>query len=149
MRIQPVRTEAQYDSAVERIAQLMGAEPGTEASDELEILATLVDAYEAKRFPMDTPDPVAIIRFQMEHQGLNRKDLEPMIGSRARVSEVLANKRNLTLPMIRRLHLGLRIPVDLLIGLPHPVDSRRVRRTAGRFQSTRPLDVPSVASVTP
>jgi HTH-type transcriptional regulator/antitoxin HigA len=150
MRIQPVRTETDYGSAVKRIAQLMGAEPGTEASDELEILATLVDAYEAKRFPMDTPDPVAIIRFQMEQQGLNRKDLEPMIGSRARVSEVLSRKRNLTLPMIRRLHLGLRIPVDLLIGEPHPVDSRRVRRrTAGRFQSTRLLDASSIASVTP
>jgi len=117
MQIQPIRTEAQYDAALARIAQLMGAKRGTNASDELEVLATLVEAFEAKRFPMDTPDPVAIIKFQMEQQGLTRKDLEPLIGSRARVSEVLTGKRNLTLPMIRRLHTGLGIPVDLLVGI--------------------------------
>jgi HTH-type transcriptional regulator/antitoxin HigA len=94
----------------------MGAEPGTTAADELDVLATLVDAYETKHFPMATPDPVTIIKFQMEQQGLTRKDLEPMIGSRGRVSEVLTGKRSLTLPMIRRLHAGLYIPVDLLIG---------------------------------
>ena len=116
MFIQPVRTEAEYDAAVARITQLMGAEPGTAAGDELDILATLVEAYEAKHFTVDTPDPVTIIKFQMEQQGLTRKDLEPMIGSRARVSEVLTGKRSLTLPMIRRLHAGLYIPVDLLIG---------------------------------
>jgi HTH-type transcriptional regulator/antitoxin HigA len=126
MRIQPVRTEADYDAAVGRIARLMGAEVGSGASDELEVLATLVDAYEARRFPMDTPDPVAILKFQMEQQGLARKDLEPMIGSRARVSEVLSGKRTLTLPMIRRLHAGLGIPVDLLVG-PMPGS----RRAAG------------------
>jgi HTH-type transcriptional regulator / antitoxin HigA len=117
MRIQPVRNEAEHDAALARIAQLMGAQRGTKASDELEVLATLVDAYEAKNFPMDTPDPVAIIQFQMEQQGLTRKDLEPLIGSRARVSEVLTGKRNLTLPMIRRLHANLGIPVDLLVGM--------------------------------
>jgi HTH-type transcriptional regulator/antitoxin HigA len=94
----------------------MGAALGTEASDELEVLVTLVDAYEAKHFPMNTPDPVTVIKFQMEQQGLSRKDLEPMIGSRARVSEILTGKRALTLPMIRRLHHGLSIPVDLLVG---------------------------------
>jgi HTH-type transcriptional regulator/antitoxin HigA len=128
MQIQPVRTEAQYDAALERIAQLMGAKRGTDASDELEVLATLVDAYEAKRFPMDTPDPVAIIKFQMEQQGLTRKDLEPLIGSRARVSEVLTGKRTLTLPMIRRLHAGLGIPVDLLVGIS-PVHSHVADRS--------------------
>lgn len=116
MRIQPIRTEEEHDKAVVRITQLMGAEPGTAAADELDVLATLVDAYETKHFPMATPDPVTIIKFQMEQQGLTRKDLEPMIGSRARVSEVLTGKRSLTLPMIRRLHAGLYIPVDLLIG---------------------------------
>jgi HTH-type transcriptional regulator/antitoxin HigA len=122
MRIQPVRTEAEHDAAVARITQLMGAERGTAAGDERDILATLVDAYEAMNFPIDTPDPVTIIKFQMEQQGLTRKDLEPMIGSRARVSEVLTGKRALTLPMIRRLHAGLYIPVDLLIGSsPVPV----------------------------
>ncbi len=127
MRIQPIRTEADHEVAVARIAQLMGAEPGTAPSDELEVLATLVDAYEAKRFPINTPDPVTVIRFQMEQQGLSRRDLEPMIGSRARVSEILTGKRALTLPMIRRLHQGLTIPVDLLIG-PATVSSRTERQ---------------------
>jgi HTH-type transcriptional regulator/antitoxin HigA len=117
MQIHPVRTEADYDAAVARIEQLMGAEPGSEAGDELEILVTLAGAYEARHFPMDTPDPVTLIQFRMEQQGLTRKDLEPMIGSRARVSEVLAGKRPLTLAMIRRLHLGLDIPIDLLVGV--------------------------------
>jgi HTH-type transcriptional regulator/antitoxin HigA len=127
MRIQPVRTEADHDAAVARIAKLMGAQPGTAASDELEVLVTLVDAYEAKHFPIAAPDPVAVIKFQMEQHGLSRKDLEPMIGSRARVSEILTGKRALTLPMIRRLHQGLAIPVDLLIG-PATVPSRTVRQ---------------------
>lgn len=127
MRIQPVRTEADHDAALARITQLMGAKAGTEASDELEILITLVDAYETRRFPMDTPDPATIIKFQMEQQGLTRKDLQPMIGSRARVSEVLTGKRNLTLPMIRRLHHGLGIPVDLLVGT-HLVPRRSTDR---------------------
>lgn len=113
MRIQPVRTEAEHDAAVTRITQLMGAEPGSASSDELEVLVTLVDAYETKHFPMNTPDPLTIIKFQMEHQGLTRKDLEPMIGSRARVSEILTGKRALTLPMIRRLHADLGIPMEL------------------------------------
>jgi len=122
MRIQPVRTEAEHDAAVARITRLLGVEVGTAASDELEILATLVDAYEAKQFPMNTPDPLTMIKFQMEQKGLTRKDLEPMIGSRARVSEILTGKRALTLPMIRRLHADLGIPVELLIGsgkVPH------------------------------
>lgn len=128
MRIQPVRTEAEHNAAVARISRLIGAKIGTEASDELEILITLVDAYETRHFPMSTPDPVTIIKFQMEQQGLTRKDLEPMIGSRARVSEVLTGKRALTLPMIRRLHAGLRIPVDLLVG-PNRAPVRVARRS--------------------
>ena len=120
MRIQPVRNDADHDAALARIEQLMGAEPGTAASDELEVLVTLVDAFEAKRFPMATPEPLAVIRFQMEQQGLSRRELEPMIGSRARVSEILTGKRALTLPMIRRLHSGLRIPVELLVGVEPP-----------------------------
>lgn len=126
MHIRPIRTEADYDVAVARIARLMGAEPGTVAGDELDILATLVDAYEARRFPTTTPDPIAIIKFQVEQQGLTRKDLESMIGTRARVSEVLTGKRALTLSMIRRLHAGLRIPFDLLIG---PAPASRSHRS--------------------
>jgi|HubBroStandDraft_1064217.scaffolds.fasta_scaffold359607_1 HTH-type transcriptional regulator/antitoxin HigA len=136
MRIQPVRTEAEHDAAVARITQLMGAEPGTEASDELEILVTLAEAYEAKHFPINTPDPVTVIKFQMEQRGLRRKDLEPMIGSRARVSEILTGKRALTLPMIRRLHHGMSIPVELLVDTakaPHrtPRPMRKKSAVAG------------------
>jgi HTH-type transcriptional regulator/antitoxin HigA len=120
MPIQPVRTEEQHEAAVARIRQLIGSPQGSKESDELEVLATLVDAYESRRFPIDIPDPIALIRFQMEQLGLSRKDLEPMIGTRARVSEVLSGKRALTLPMIRRLHAGLAIPVDLLVGIAAP-----------------------------
>jgi HTH-type transcriptional regulator/antitoxin HigA len=128
MHIRPIRTEADYDAAVARISQLMGAKPRSAAGDELDILATLVDSYESKHFPIKTPEPVAIIKFQMEQQGLNRKDLEPMIGSRARVSEVLTGKRALTLPMIRRLHAGLHIPLDLLVGTTAASRPRRSRK---------------------
>jgi HTH-type transcriptional regulator/antitoxin HigA len=137
MRIQPVRTEADHEAGVARITQLMGAVPGSEASDELEVLVTLVDAYEAKHFPIAMPDPVAAIKFQMEQQGLSRKDLEPMIGSRARVSEILTGKRPLTLPMIRRLHRGLSIPVDLLVGpgVAHTRIARKSKRSSSHTLS--------------
>jgi len=121
---------------VARIAQLMGAEPGTEASDELEVLVTLVDAYEARQFPMNAPEPLTVIKFQMEQQGLTRRDLEPMIGSRARVSEILTGKRALTLPMIRRLHQGLRIPVELLVGTA--TAPARSLRESGKRRPTAP-----------
>jgi HTH-type transcriptional regulator/antitoxin HigA len=141
MRIHPVRTESDYDAAVARIAELMGSGPGTAAGDELDVLATLVDAYEARRFPIDTPEPVIILKFQMEQNGLTRKDLEPMIGSRARVSEVLNGKRALTLPMIRRLHTGLGIPVDLLVGpisdVQRPSARRRKKSPAATVRAGR------------
>ena len=135
MRIQPVRNDADHAAAVARIERLMGAEPGTPASDELDVLVTLVDAYEAKRFPMATPEPIAVIQFQMEQQGLSRRDLEPMIGSRARVSEILTGKRALTLPMIRRLHSGLRIPLELLVGAEMAPET--ARRTAVRRKKAK------------
>jgi HTH-type transcriptional regulator/antitoxin HigA len=94
----------------------MSAKPGTDEGDELDVLATLVDAYEAEHFPMDSPDPVEAIRFRMEQLGLERKDLEPFIGSRARVSEVLNRRRGLSLKMIRALHEELDIPLEALIG---------------------------------
>ena len=139
MHIRPIRTEADHDAAVARIAQLMGARPGTAAGDELDILAILVDVYEAKHFPINKPDPIAIIKFQMEQQGLTRKHLEPMIGTRARVSEVLTGKRALSLPMIRRLHAGLRIPLDLLVGTASASRPRRGRKKspAASLRSTR------------
>ena len=94
----------------------MSAKPGTDEGDELDVLATLVDAYEAEHFPIDSPDPVEAIRFRMEQLGLERKDLEPFIGSRARVSEVLNRRRGLSLKMIRALHEELDIPLEALIG---------------------------------
>jgi HTH-type transcriptional regulator/antitoxin HigA len=94
----------------------MSAKPGTDEGDELDVLATLVDAYEAQQFPIELPDPIEAIRFRMEQMGLGRKDLEPFIGSRARVSEVLNKRRGLSLKMIRELHEKLDIPLEALIG---------------------------------
>ena len=116
MDIQPIRTEADYEAALERIAGLMSAEAGTPEGDELDILATLVEAYEQKQFPIEPADPIEAIRFRMEQLGVARKDLEPYLGSRHRVSEVLNRRRGLSLEMIRRLHDGLKIPLEVLIG---------------------------------
>ncbi len=123
IQIHPIRTESDHERAVARISELMGAAPGTPEGDELDVLATLVDAFEAKHDAMEAPDPVTAIQFRMEQQGLTRKDLEPLIGSRARVSEILTRKRNLTLDMIRRVKLGLGISADLLISAK-PVKAR-------------------------
>lgn len=116
MQIHPIRTEPDHDRAVTRIAELMGAEPDTAEGEELDILATLVDAWESKHHLMDAPDPIAAIQFRMEQQGLTRKDLEPLIGSRARVSEVMTGRRSLTLAMIRRVRSRVGISADLLVG---------------------------------
>lgn len=116
IQIRPIRTEQDHDEALARIDELMSAKAGTPEGDELDVLATLVDAYESKHFPMDAPDPVTAIQFRMEQQGLTRKDLEPLIGSRARVSEVMTGKRGLTLAMVRRVRAGLGISADLLVG---------------------------------
>lgn len=115
MQIHPIRTEEDHERAVQRIAKLIGAAPDSAEGNELDILATLVDAYETKHYPMDAPSPIAAIEFRMEQQGLTRKDLEPLIGTRARVSEILRGSRPLTLNMIRRLKSGLGISADLLI----------------------------------
>jgi len=116
MTIRPIRNTSDHESALKRIQALMSAKPGTDAGDELDVLATLVDAYESKRFPIESPDPIEAIRFRMEQLGLERKDLEPFIGSRARVSEVLNKRRGLSLKMIRALHEELDIPLEALIG---------------------------------
>lgn len=116
MDIQPIRTEADYEAALERIAGLMSAEVGTPEGDELDILATLVEAYEQKHFPIEPADPIEAINFRIEQLGLERKDLEPYLGSRHRVSEILNRRRGLSLEMIRRLHDGLKIPLEVLVG---------------------------------
>ena len=117
MNIHPVRTKADYKAALKEISALMEFDPdlGTPRGDRLDILATLVQAYESRHFPISAPDPVEAIKFRMEQSGLSVKDLEPIIGKSNRVYEVLNRKRPLTLAMIRRLHRHLGIPADVLI----------------------------------
>lgn len=117
MDIQPIRTEADYKAALQKISVLMASDPapGTAKGDRLDILTTLVQAYEARHIPIGAPDPVEAIKFRMEQSGLTVKDLEPIIGRSNRVYEVLNRKRPLTLAMIRRLHRSLGIPADVLI----------------------------------
>jgi HTH-type transcriptional regulator/antitoxin HigA len=113
--LKPIRTKADYEKALSDAERLWGAKSGTPAGDRLDVLATLIDAYEAEHYPMDPPDPVEAIKFRMEQLGLSRKDLEPFIGTRTRVAEVLNRKRSLSIGMIRRLHKHLGISADVLI----------------------------------
>lgn len=113
--VKPIRSEADYEAALADMERLWGAKAGTPDGDRLDVLATLVDAYENERYPMDPPDPIEAIKFRMEQQGLTRRDLEEMIGTRARVAEVLNRKRDLSIGMIRRLHEKLGISADVLI----------------------------------
>ena len=120
MNIKPVRTKADHRAALKEIESLMNAHANTPEGERLDVLATLVEAYERKHFPMDMPDPIEAIKFAMEQRGLSVKDLESMIGRTNRVYEVLNYKRPLTLKMIRRLHKGLGIPAECLIKPPEP-----------------------------
>ena len=115
VKVKPIRSEDDYDGALAEVAELMDAEPGTAKGDRLDVLVTLIEAYEARHWPIDPPDPIEAIRIRMEQRHLRPRDLEPMIGSRGRVSEVLSRKRPLTLPMIRRLARELDIRADILI----------------------------------
>lgn len=115
MEIRPIKTEQDYDAALAEIEALWSAEPDTPEGDKLDVLITLVEAYEARHHPVAPPDPVEAILFRIEQAGLKRKDLEPYIGHSGRVSEVLNRKRPLTLEMIRKLWKGLHIPLESLI----------------------------------
>ena len=115
MELKPIRTKADYRSALKEIESLMTARAGSREGERLDVLVTLVEAYEAKHYRMDLPDPVEAIKFRMEQSGLAAKDLVPMIGQLNRVYEVLNRKRPLTLKMIWRLHRGLGIPAESLI----------------------------------
>lgn len=115
MDIKPIKTNADYHAALKEVESLMTVEPNTPEGEKLDILVTLIEAYERKHFPLNLPDPVEAIKFEMEQRGLSIKDLEPMIGKSNRVYEVLNRKRSLTLKMIQKLHQELGIPAESLI----------------------------------
>ena len=122
MEIKPIKTKADYRAALKEIDALMAAERDTPAGERLDVLVTLVEAYERKNYQFDLPDPVEAIKFRMEQKGMTPKDLVPMIGRINRVYEVLSRRRPLTLAMIQRLHSELGIPAESLIKQP---DRRR------------------------
>lgn len=115
MNIKPIKNEADYEATLMRVGELMEAEMNTSEGDELDVLTTLVERYEAIHYPISAPNPIEAIRFRMEQYGLQDKDLVPYFGRSGRVSEVLNYKRKLTLPMIRKLHEGLNIPTESLV----------------------------------
>jgi HTH-type transcriptional regulator / antitoxin HigA len=122
MDIKPIKTEVDYRAALKEIESLMMAEADTPEGDHLDVLVTLVEAYERKHYALDLPDPVEAIKFIMDQRGLTVKDLEPMIGRSNRVYEILNHKRPLTLKMIWKLHKGLGIPAECLI---KPIEESR------------------------
>ena len=120
--VKPIRTRRDHESAMRTVERLWGARAGTPDGVRLDVLATLIDAYEAEYYPMDPPDPIEAIKFRMEQQGLTRKDLEGILGSRTRVAEVLNRRRGLSINMIRRLHAKLGIAAEVLI---RPTQTKR------------------------
>ena len=115
MEIKPIRSKADYRAALKAVENLMSARAGSPEGDRLDVMVTLIEAYERKHYPLDPPDPVEAIKFRMEQMALAPKDLVPMIGQLNRVYEILNRKRPLTLQMIRRLHSKLGIPAESLI----------------------------------
>ncbi|MGV2052494.1 helix-turn-helix domain-containing protein [Agrobacterium sp. 22-209-1] len=113
--LKPIRTETDHEAALDEVERLWGAKSGTPDGDRLDVLATLIEIYEAKHYPMDPPDPIEAIKFRMEQLGLSRKDLEPIFGTRNRTSEILNRRRGLSIEMIRQLHDRLGISADVLI----------------------------------
>lgn len=126
MEIKPIKTGADYEAALEEIECLFNAKPDTPEGDRLDVLTTLVEAYEDEHYDLPPPRPVEAILYYMESRGLSRQDLEAYIGSRACVSEILNRRRSLTLRMIRNLHTGLGIPADILI---QPYDTTVARES--------------------
>ena len=129
MRLKPIRTGANYEAALEEIDRLMDAEPGTPEGDRLDILTTLIEAYEARHHPIEAPDPIAALEYFMEQRGVTRADLVPLFGSRSRVSEILNRKRRLTMEMAWRLHRDLGIPAEAVIKPYKLADQARSRPT--------------------
>jgi len=140
MKPKIIKNDTDYQAALAYLETLMDAQPGTPEEEELELFAMLIETYEQTIFPIDLPDPVSAIEFRMEQQGLKRKDLEPYIGSQSKVSEVLSGKRALSMAMIRALHAGLDIPLEVLLqkpgkSLPQPNTSLRLPRPAAQPSS--------------
>lgn len=134
--VRPIRTEADYEAALEEIGKIMTARTGTPEGDRLDVLSTLVEAYEAEHHAIGAPDPIALLEFAMEQRGADRAELEPMIGPRGRVSEVLTRKRPLSLSMIRKLKDEWHLPADVLVRT-YSLRKAVVRRT-GRASPKRP-----------
>lgn len=134
MDIRPVKTEEDYETALEEIERLMEAEPDTPEGDRLEVLTALVEAYETEHYPIDPPDPIEAIKYYVESRGLDRRDLEPYIGHRGRVSEILNKKRPLTLRMIRNLEKGLGIPAAILVRPYDLADEEGEQEPASSFR---------------
>ena len=115
MEIKPIKTEKDYNQALERLEIIFDAKKGSPEGDELEVLGILVDQYENNHFPIGLPDPIEAIKFRMEQMGYNQNDLAEIVGLKSRASEILNRKRKLSLEMIRQLHERLHIPTDVLI----------------------------------
>lgn len=115
MNIKLIKTEEDYQLALQRLEEIFDAEANTQDGDELEVLSFLIDAYEKEHFPIEAPDPIEAVKFRMEQLGIKQKDLAEVLGFKSRVSEVLNRKRKLTLEMIRSLHKTLNIPTNVLI----------------------------------
>ena len=113
--LKPIRYWEDHAAAMVELEKVWGSKPDSPEEDRLDLLATIIDAFESRNVPFDLPDPIEAIKFRMDQQGLTRKDLEPMLGSRARVAEILNRKRGLSLPMIRRLHETLGISLEVLV----------------------------------
>ena len=115
MELRPIKTEADYEQVLAEIEALFDALPDTSEGDRLDVLTTLVEAYEGKHYAIAPPDPIEALLYYMESRGLSRRDMELYLGSRARVAEILNRRRGLTIEMIRRLHNGLGVPAEVLI----------------------------------
>ena len=143
MELRPIKTEADYRAALSEIEQLFEADLDTPEGDRLEVLTTLVEAYERQHYPIEAPDPIAAMLHYMDSRGLSRRDLEAYIGSRARVAEVLNRRRGLTIDMIRRLHSDLGIPANVLI---QPYAVARATKTRTAVQQGAAADTNAVSS---
>jgi HTH-type transcriptional regulator/antitoxin HigA len=132
MAIKPIRTKSDYDRALRRVEGLWDSAKGTAASDELDVLATLIEAYEREHFPIDLPDPIEAIKFRLEQLGQDARALIGVVGSRSRVFELLQGKRRLSLRMIRNLHRKFGIPAEVLIRPPQRIRLAPRRRLCAR-----------------